>query len=221
MKFKTLYLSVAVAASIGTANAATFLTSGPYDAPAFEYDSIAGFEAEIHDEANAAALDPADHIFLISNLSTTTFQMKEYVWLPSDATDAANNGVPFIGVGLEELDPGDWVNGEIIITFSGLNYTGSGAGEFIFWSDSPVETVHFDSSDGAGDSLNTLAGSHIHYNWGFSDPGTYEITFGISGTHVTDLLQTGSQTYTFQVVPEPSSALLAGFGALAMLRRKR
>jgi len=115
--------------------------------------------------------------------------------------------------------PGDPVNSEI--TFSGLNYTGPGAGEFIFWSDSPVETVHFDSTDGPGDTLNTLAGTHIHYNWGFSDPGTYEITFGISGTHVTDLLQTGSQTYTFQVVPEPSSALLAGFGALAMLRRKR
>ena len=115
--------------------------------------------------------------------------------------------------------PGDPVNSET--TFSGLNHTGPGAGEFIFWSDSPVETVHFDSTDGPGDILTSLAGSHVHYNWGFSDPGTYEITFGVSGEHVIDGMQVGSQTYTFQVVPEPSSALLAGFGVLAMLRRKR
>lgn len=221
MKIKTLHLSVAVAASIGITNAATFLTSGPYDAPAFEYESGTGFEGEIHDEAGETALDPAEHFFQIGNLSTTTFQEKEYVWIPSDETEAANNGVPFIGVGLEELNAADWVNSEIVIIFSGLNYTGTGAGEFIFWSDSPVETVHFDSSDGAGDTLTSLAGSHVHYNWGFSDPGTYEITFGISGDHVTDGLQTGSQTYTFQVVPEPSTLMLgmASLGLLAIRRR--
>lgn len=221
MNLKLLPLTIAIAASTGTTKAVTFLTAGPYDAPAFEYTSGTGFEAEIHDETNAVALDPADHTFQISNLSTTTFQTKNYYWIPSDETDAANNGVPFVGIGLEELDAADWMNSEIVINFSGLNYSGPGTGNFILWTGSPTDTVHFDSSDGAGDALTSLAGSHVHYNWGFSDIGTYEITFEVSGSHVTDGSQNGSQTYTFQVVPEPSSAFLAGLGALVLLRRKR
>ena len=167
------------------ATAANLLTSGPYDAPAFEYDPAeGGFVGEIHDETNDVAIDPAENIFQITNLSTTTFQSNTYFWIPSDETDATNNGVPYVGVGLEELVPTDWLNSEIVITFQALSYTGTGAGNFVFWTDSPSEILHFDSSNGAGDTLNSIAGSHVHYNWGFSDIGTYEITFGISGNHV-------------------------------------
>jgi len=221
MKFKMFKLPLLSSALIGNANAATFLTSGSYDAPAFEYISGMGFEGEIHDESTDMALDPADNIFQIRQMSTTTFQGNAYYWIPADILDAGNNMVPHIGVGLEELVAGDWVNSEIVITFQSLAYTGPGVGNFVFWTDSPGEILHFDSSDGAGDALNTLAGSHVHYNWGFSEIGTYEITLGISGTHVMDGPQTGAATYTIQVVPEPSSALLAGLGALVLLRRRR
>ena len=217
--FTTILIPALLTAAHATA--ATFLTSGSYDAPAFEYESGDGFEAEIHDETNDTALDPADNFFQINSMSTTVFQSKSYYWIPFDETIASNNGVPHVGIGLEELSAGDWANSEIVITFQSLNFTGSGDGDFVLWTDSPSEILHFDSSDGAGDTLNSLAGSHVHYNWGFSDPGTYEIAFGISGTHVTDGAQTGGATYTFQVVPEPSSALLAGIGAIALLRRKR
>ena len=220
MKLNSLQITAAVSLLAGAANAATFLTSGAYDAPAFEYESGTGFEAEIHDEANDVPLDPADHIFQINQLSTTNFQSSSYYWIPSDETIASNNGVPYVGIGLEELTAGDWVSSEIAITFQSVSFTGTGAGNFVLWTDFP-ETLHFDSSDGEGDVLNSTAGTHVHYNWGFSDIGTYAITFGISGEHVVDGEQTGSQTYTFQVVPEPSSALLAGLGALALLRRKR
>lgn len=205
------------------ATAATFITSGPYDAPAFEYDpSEGGFVGEIHDGANDVALEAADHIFQINQTSTTTFQSNTYFWIPSDPAVAANNGVPYVGIGLEELLPADWINSAIVVTFQSLTFTGTGAGNFVLWEDSgPSTTLHFDSSDGGGDNLNSLAGSHVHYNWGFTDIGTYEITFGVSGTHVTDGAQAGSETYTFQVVPEPSSALLTAIGALALLRRKR
>lgn len=223
MKMKSLQITAAAIFSTGAAHAAIF-TTGPFDAPAFEYSSADGFEAEIHDETTDQGLEPSEHSFRINMQSTTVFQGNSYFWLPSNEAVADNNGVPYVGVGLEELTQSDWGtngNGDIAVIFSGVNYSGPGTGNFVFWTSSPSEILHFDSSDGAGDVLNTTAGTHVHYNWGFSDPGTYEITFGIQGTHVTDGFQTGGATYTFEVVPEPSSALLVGIGSLALLRRKR
>ena len=64
---------------------------------------------------------------------------------------------------------------------------------------------------------------HIHYNWGFSAPGTY--TFDLKASY-TDadfgLLESATETYTFNVIPEPSSGVLvlAGMAALGAVRRK-
>jgi uncharacterized protein (TIGR03382 family) len=38
---------------------------------------------------------------------------------------------------------------------------------------------------------------------------------------VTDGAKAATATYNFSVIPEPSSALLGAFGALALLRRRR
>ena len=214
------------------APAAFVITGGHVDVIAFEYDG--GFEAEIHNEGGAEGAivngtrveveshyEPDETTIVIANGSTTLFESNTYFWLPSDETDAANNGVPFVGIGMEGLAAADW-NGNLTLTLTSVSFTGTGTGRFLLWTDSPVEILHFDSTDLANfDSLIVAPDTHTHYNWGFSDVGTYEITVGISGDHITDGIQTGSATYTFQVVPEPSTALLGALGAIALLRRRR
>ena len=65
------------------------------------------------------------------------------------------------------------------------------------------------------------SGAHDHFNYGFSEPGMWEVELSVSAMlNGTDLL-TDTETFSFQVVPEPSTALLGALGALGLLRRRR
>ena len=70
-----------------------------------------------------------------------------------------------------------------------IKVTGTGrqrSGDFAMWTSSgfsPLE-FHFNTTDGidSGDLLDTIpSGSHSHYNWGFTRPGTYAVTFRNEG----------------------------------------
>ncbi len=223
MKKTTTTLALSFVLLANPMFAATFLINGPYDAPAFEYEDGA-FEAEIHDETADVALDPDTHIFQINQLSTTTFQNELYFWIPTDEAAAANNNVPYVGIGLEELSSDDWVDGTVEISLNSMNYTGpAGSAQFVLWSSGgPTgDILRLDSDSLTGNTITSGAGSHIHYNWGFSEEGTYELNFGISGTHVDDGFKDANQTYTFQVVPEPSSFLLGAVSLSLLFIRRR
>lgn len=83
------------------------------------------------------------------------------------------------------------------------------------------------------DSIWVLSNGHSHYNWGFSAPGTYKVTFRPSGRQndgnaatVGALLEsTTGFTFTFQVgslsVPEPSTVLLCLSAPVALLWRRK
>ena len=72
----------------------------------------------------------------------------------------------------------------------------------MFW-----ETAGGMNSNGGvndADRVSVIPGSHGHYNWGFSAPGSYQIAFEAAGVHRADGPQnSGPVTYQFQVVPEP------------------
>lgn len=219
-------------------SAATLYTGGHLDGPAFGYVSAAdyaldnsltqGFEPHLHNHggADGAIMDsvrvtaeseyqPGDVTIVVPELSTTTLNSQIYYWLPQDETDAANNGVPFLGIGIEELTPSDWTGGTLIVSLASM----TGPGNITIWQDGfPTPNIFFDS---AGDSITIPAGSHTHFNWGFTAAGAYELEFTISGNHVVDGGQSASGTYGFQVIPEPSSVALGALGALALLRRRR
>lgn len=222
-----------------SAQAASLLTGGHIDAPAFGYVSNAdvaldslltqGFEPHIHNEGGAdgavvdgvvqvdeSEFEPGDLIVVVPELSVTTLNSTNYFWLPETEQAAANNGTPFLGIGLEELSASDWVGGTLSLKLLSI----TGPGSFLLWQDDGFggANVFFDS---AGDSFSLAAGSHTHYIWGFTEVGTYGLEFEISGSHVADGLQSGSATYTFQVVPEPTTAMLGVLGSLALLRRRR
>lgn len=70
-----------------------------------------------------------------------------------------------------------------------LEVTGSGpqrGGDFFMWTSSGFGNLefHYNTSDGitSADVLSPIpSGSHSHYNWGFSKPGTYEVRFRNEG----------------------------------------
>ena len=237
MKLKSL-LTLGLILPI-SAQAASLLTGGHMDGPAFGYVSNAdvdldplltqGFEPHYHNhgDPDAAVVDgvaqsaeseyaPGDLIVAVPELSVTTLSSINYYWLPETELDASANGTPFLGIGIEELVPGDWIGGTVSLKLVSI----SGPGDFLLWQDDGFggANVFFDS---AGDSFTLTAGSHTHYNWGFTEKGTYGLEFEISGNHVDDGIQSASGLYTFQVIPEPTTTLLGAFGALALLCRRR
>lgn len=224
-----------------SAGAASIVTGGHLDAPAFGYISAAeaalpgaegpqGFEPHIHNEGgpDGAIIDgvrqetegefePGDLVIQLKSTVSTNVSGTDYFWLPQRETDAAANGLPFLGIGLEELTLADWVGGTVEISLESF----SGPGEFRLWQDDGfVGVVDFINTATATASFTLAAGTHTHYNWGFTDNATFGLEFGISGEHVVDGVQSASATYTF-AVPEPSTALLSLIGGGFLLRRRR
>lgn len=199
------------------------------DGPAFGYASGDGFEPHFHNHGGAggAVIDgisqtteseygPGDLVVVVPETSTVSLNSTLYYWLPESHQDAEDQGAPFLGIGVEELDPLDWTGGTV--TFALLSITGPG--DFVLWQDDGFGGANV-FLDSAGDSFTLPAGSHTHFNWGFSEQGIYGLEFEISGIHITDGPQSASDVYTFQV-PEPATAILAGvFGMMGMLLRRR
>ena len=238
MKKALLLTSWALSVSLP---AASLLTGGHMDGPAFGYVSVAdvtddpsltqGFEPHFHNEGGAdgavingnavtteSEYDPSDLVIVVPQTSTITVASTNYYWLPETEQDATDKGAPFLGLGLEELVETDWEDGLLTISLNSIN----GPGNFRLWQDDGLGGVNIflDSNDPSKSSFELLAGSHTHYNWGFTALGTYQLEFGISGTHVVDGLQSGSGTYTF-LAPEPSTALLGALASIGLLRMRR
>lgn len=208
------------------ASAASVITSGHVDAPGFGYDA-GEFEPHLHATTGAvidgvailsdAEFEPDELIIAVPSTSTITVGGTDYYWLPEDELAAEDAGAPFVGFGLEELVNTDWSGGTVTITL--LNF--SGPGEFLLWQDDGLggQNLFVDTENNLN-SFTLTAGSHSHFNWGFTENSTYTLEFEISGTHLTDGAKSASAGFTY-MVPEPSSALLGLVGAAMAFRRRR
>jgi len=137
---------------------------------------------------------------------------------PASEVEADAAGMPFIGFSAAELLAP--FTGTVTFTMTGFSYTGLGTGNFFMFED---DNLFFNSTAGLGNygSFSVDVGQHSHGEFGFSDAGLYNVTLVASGNNG-EPVNGDPATFTFNVVPEPSSGalLLAGMVALAGLRRR-
>lgn len=143
------------------------------------------------------------------------------------------SGTPYLGVrttmaaGLFQARVGNnyTVNpqGSVSLRLISVNGTGPAAGgKFATWKTESLGTTvfSFDSTDGIGtaDEIPTIpVSSHTHYNWGFTKPGSYEVTVEAKGKLMPahgNLLTSAQKTFRFAV---PFSSRLANGAQLRLI----
>ncbi|MFM6132139.1 MAG: choice-of-anchor M domain-containing protein, partial [Sphaerospermopsis kisseleviana] len=153
------------------------------------------------------------------------------LWVtPHDEVDADAMGMPFIGFSAKELSATNGWTGLVTFTMTGFSFTtnsftvGLGTGNFFMFEDDLFFDSRSTNAFGNYGSFSVGVGQHAHGEFGFSDAGLYAITLVASGTNNGTAVSGDPATFTFDVVPEPSTYALLGLGAgaLALLRwRKR
>jgi surface-anchored protein len=206
---RTLAKSSAVAAAIGTATALLFsgtaqalttVSSGHVDVLAAAYDDAAN-KLDLNTElANGSVLEPADVLFDVhSGHQVTMASATACRW------DAGTNWVVPRSSQSGKLWAGWNTDGLVLADFGGsvsaelVSHTAPAGGQVsVYDATTGVTRLHTDPACNA-DAI-ALSETHHHPTWVFTEPGTYTLTFQLSGTHATDGAVTSDQvTYTFDV----------------------
>jgi surface-anchored protein len=126
--------------------------------------------------------------------------------------------VPYLGVSTEFLSDSDFE--EITISLTG--FAGPSGSTFALYTSSSNIFMQFFGGQILGPGLVLEAGEHQHYNWSFSHPGFYELTFQFSSTYLPSSEEIlGTATYGFSIIPEPSIGLLLLLAGGAFCLRQR
>ena len=192
------------------------ISSGHVDIFEAEYESIGGSNSvHLGVHTDDGHYEPGDVILEVGNAaytntsafnSTIVSLLGSNAWiLPADGEVAAALGV--IEGGAKRV--GFSTNS---VTFTMLGAGSDNPGNFaLFASDSSIRLSSIGGT--LGISSFSFGNGHNHYNWGFSAPGIY--TFDMQAS--SGGLQSAVETYTFNVVPEPSTYALLGAGAGILL----
>ena len=135
--------------------------------------------------------------------------------LPADLEEAASLGLIEAGVaktGFPDLGP---------VTFTMVAAGAANPGNFaLFTAGSSIRLSATGSA--VGTSSFSITTGHIHYNWGFSAPGTYTFDLKASYTDANfGVLESATETYTFNVIPEPSCSALLLIGLVGWVAARK
>ena len=191
---------------------------------------LGAFDLHIHDETNDIEYAPDAAIL---GVGTAAYQLvpnnPAYSFLGTPGVDSVwilpkvqDPNLLFLGIGSEEITRGTLDLDKYTLSLVSVSNVNGGKFRLYDVDGFNVPTVVFNSGDGitGADSTTLPTGDHAHFNYTFSAPGQYDIAFKVDGL-VGGNPVTQTATYTFDVVPEPGSALLLATGALALIGRRR
>ena len=209
------------------ARATTTISSGHTDIFEAEYEQVGTNAPTIHlgVHTDTGHYEPADVLLEVGNAAyrssdgfsadiTTLLGANAWI-LPVDLEQAANLGLIEAGVAKAGFPAGS-------VTFTMVGAGPANPGNFALFTAGSSIRLSATGSE-VGTSSFSITTGHIHYNWGFSAPGTYTFDLKASYTDATfGALESAVETYTFNVIPEPSSGalLLLGFVGWVATRKR-
>jgi surface-anchored protein len=208
------------------ARATTTISSGHADIFEVEYEQIGADKPTLHlgVHTDAGHFEPADVLLEVGNAAyrstaefspTITSLLGANAWiLPADLEVAASLGLIEAGVGKVGFPTGS-------VTFTMVGAGPGNPGNFALFTAGSSIRLSATGSE-VGTSSFSITTGHIHYNWGFSTPGTY--TFDLKASY-TDadfgVLESATEMYTFNVIPEPTYGTLLLIGLVGWVAARK
>lgn len=184
----------------GTAQALTTVSSGHVDVLALAYDDAAN-KLDLNVElADGSTVEPADVLFDVHSAHQTTTTSATACrwdagtnWIIPRTSTAGKLWAGWNTDGLNRDDFGGSVTADLV------SYTAPTGGQVsVYDATTGVTRLHTDPT--CDDGTIAVSETHHHPTWVFTEPGTYTLTFQLTGTHTTDGPVTSDQvTYTFDV----------------------
>jgi len=194
---------------------------------AVDYMPDEGWGTYIFDYSTNTQLPPTTTVYRIGETARTTVpDNPDYALLgsPGDAIwvvpEIYNPEIVYLGIGAPLLGRNIFTGGlsnRGQVTMRLIEVSGSGpasGGTLTMWQSGFPPRFHFSTADGIGpeDAMESItANFHAHYNWAFTQPGLYRITFAYSGTLLPSLgggETSVSVTYSFDVGTFPDASPL-------------
>ena len=223
-----------------TTYATTTLSLGHVDAFEVHYSDDEGFNLEVHVEVGNRHLEPGNVIFQVNQAAYGDLgdAQQDLGWsnanawvLPPLSTETVDadgySTMLFLGVAAKNESTRVWNPNKFKISM--LSAGSANPGDFALY--------RYSSRGVFSNPINTLEGlhstdfidipdlAHDHWSWAFSAAGTYTFEFQASGTYdvegVSTLASTAIETYTFNVIPEPTSGTLLLIGLVGWVATRK
>jgi surface-anchored protein len=213
MKTPTLVFAGLLTAGLAAYAGKVTLSTGHTDV-AVVYDNGEFFMDVSYDETDTS-YDAKDVILSVKSGAATTVPNDPLysflgpagspVWILPQVQDAS---LLFLGFGSDDLPTEIFENDTVYMRLTRVK----GPGEFAMFGYDSFGTpfVVMNTRDGldAADTYSFVTGSDAHFNWAFSKPGKYRVTFETTGTLLDGtVISTGETTYTLRVVRAGSAKL--------------
>ena len=212
--------------SYDVAGATTTISSSHVDIFEAEYEQDGTNAPTVHLGVHAGTnhYEPANVLLEVGSAaygstvafsSTITSLLGASAWiLPADLEVAASLGLIEAGVAKVGFPSGS-------VTFTMVGAGSGNPGNFALFTAGSSIRLSATASE-VGTSSFSITTGHIHYNWGFSSPGTY--TFDMKASY-TDAalgnLESAVETYTFNVIPEPACGTLLLIGLVGWVATRK